>query len=691
MLEVWSLPITPEMRSKALYEGMPLFQDRNKPRGAVSNLLTSMPKIIHAFEAADASTPIHELGHILTSMLSDDSSDDYFALAAWAGVDPDRAEAGIIGWTEDELERVARAFEAYVMEGSAPTLRLRQIFAMMRDWLIDIYKSIKALDVQLTDEVRGVFDRMLAADFEREDDIVSEVDEWLATGSLETESEFDPTTFTASDIEREAIRRVATVGAKERKQESKTMRAAFNKRAKERVEANPFFVMKDALRKAGGLDLNILRDQFSDEDVATLMAKLPGQLKKEGGQDPAVFAAAHNYQSAESLVKALLDGPGKGEAIQEYFDTLWAKYQQSLAIENADLYLAAIEMQEQIMDEIAGVNQEQTLADITGRPANELTEEGIRDTIKAYKRDREVARNAYNAATGSQDRDIKKLRTIIAKQKQRIADIRATQKARAKREAIDRRMKRHWKSKTIPPQFRAQITAFLAPYYNIPASYMITPEMGLTPFLTEREETDAWLVDSIRAELTRQPLQQRNPKTGYRIPLTDEEKEVVANVADMLAHLGKTEGKLLADQAKADLLGKVTEMAESMAGTHGVRNEDWDRPTPPSARKLGWWKRMSESSRRYLAELRKAEFILMAADGWKKFGPNWKALFAPIKAAEDAEFQIGEGFQTRIREAFKRVNADQKWAQKRYKIKEPGGHPHQGRDHDGGAQLRQRG
>jgi hypothetical protein len=669
-MEVWSLPITPEMRSKALYEGMPLFQDRNKPRGAVSNLLTSMPKIIHAFEAADASTPIHELGHILTSMLSDDSSDDYFALAAWAGVDPDRAEAGIIGWTEDELERVARAFEAYVMEGSAPTLRLRQIFAMMRDWLIDIYKSIKALDVQLTDEVRGVFDRMLAADFEREDDIVSEVDEWLATGSLETESEFDPTTFTASDIEREAIRRVATVGAKERKQESKVMRAAFNKRAKERVEANPFFVMKDALRKAGGLDLNILRDQFSDEDVATLMAKLPGQLKKEGGQDPAVFAAAHNYQSAESLVKALLDGPGKGEAIQEYFDTLWAKYQQSLAIENADLYLAAIEMQEQILDEIAGVNQEQTLADITGRPANELTEEGIRDTIKAYKRDREVARNAYNAATGSQDRDIKKLRAIIAKQKQRIADIRATQKARAKREAIDRRMKRHWKSKTIPPQFRAQITAFLAPYYNIPASYMITPEMGLTPFLTEREETDAWLVDSIRAELTRQPLQQRNPKTGYRIPLTDEEKEVVANVADMLAHLGKTEGKLLADQAKADLLGKVTEMAESMAGTHGVRNEDWDRPTPPSARKLGWWKRMSESSRRYLAELRKAEFILMAADGWKKFGPNWKALFAPIKAAEDAEFQIGEGFQIRIREAFKRVNADQKWAQKRYKIKD---------------------
>jgi hypothetical protein len=142
--EVWSLPVTPEMRSKALYEGMPLFQDRNKPRGAVSNLLTSMPKIIHAFEAADASTPIHELGHILTSMLSDDSSDDYFALAAWAGVDPDRAEAGIIGWTEDELERVARAFETYVMgrvsPDAAPPAGLRND-ARLADRHLQVYQS----------------------------------------------------------------------------------------------------------------------------------------------------------------------------------------------------------------------------------------------------------------------------------------------------------------------------------------------------------------------------------------------------------------------------------------------------------------------------------------------------------------------------------------------------------------------
>lgn len=61
-------------------------------------------------------------------------------------------------------EQWARGFEAYAFEGRAPSLELQELFQRFRSWLLRIYKDLTALNVQLTDEVRGVMDRMLAAD-----------------------------------------------------------------------------------------------------------------------------------------------------------------------------------------------------------------------------------------------------------------------------------------------------------------------------------------------------------------------------------------------------------------------------------------------------------------------------------------------------------------------------------------------
>ena len=61
-------------------------------------------------------------------------------------------------------EQWARGFEAYAFEGRAPSLELQELFQRFRSWLLRIYKNLTALNVQLTDEVRGVMDRMLAAD-----------------------------------------------------------------------------------------------------------------------------------------------------------------------------------------------------------------------------------------------------------------------------------------------------------------------------------------------------------------------------------------------------------------------------------------------------------------------------------------------------------------------------------------------
>ncbi|MCX8014040.1 MAG: hypothetical protein N3A02_07090, partial [Rectinema sp.] len=52
------------------------------------------------------------------------------------------------------------------MEGKAPSLETRGIFRRFKDWLLAVYKTVKNLGVNITPEIRAVFDRMLATEEE---------------------------------------------------------------------------------------------------------------------------------------------------------------------------------------------------------------------------------------------------------------------------------------------------------------------------------------------------------------------------------------------------------------------------------------------------------------------------------------------------------------------------------------------
>ena len=61
-------------------------------------------------------------------------------------------------------EQFARGFEQYLHEGKAPSLGLQGLFARFRAWLARVYSGIKGQNVELSDEVRAVLDRMLATE-----------------------------------------------------------------------------------------------------------------------------------------------------------------------------------------------------------------------------------------------------------------------------------------------------------------------------------------------------------------------------------------------------------------------------------------------------------------------------------------------------------------------------------------------
>ena len=154
-------------------------QNTPTPRGAFSpdsNTITLTPN-------ADLSTFIHELGHYFLETLTRHATelrarndagealtdgqkqiikDADTILANLGGLDLDSWHSMTIEEKRSHHELAARQFEAYILEGKAPSLELQGAFQRFRAWLFRIYKAARNLNAPLNDDVRQVFDRMLA-------------------------------------------------------------------------------------------------------------------------------------------------------------------------------------------------------------------------------------------------------------------------------------------------------------------------------------------------------------------------------------------------------------------------------------------------------------------------------------------------------------------------------------------------
>lgn len=139
--------------------------------------------LIALLKNADASTFVHELGHFfletntriardLTAKPAENLTEqerqflsDFQTTLDWFGVkDLTAWDAMSLNEQRENHEKWARGFEAYLYEGKAPSEELRGVFRRFRSWLKQVYQSLKNLNVELTDEVRSVFDRMFASD-----------------------------------------------------------------------------------------------------------------------------------------------------------------------------------------------------------------------------------------------------------------------------------------------------------------------------------------------------------------------------------------------------------------------------------------------------------------------------------------------------------------------------------------------
>jgi hypothetical protein len=121
-------------------------------RKAAVRFLSDGRTVLMAFQQADLSSLLHELGHVFRRDLA---NEDLAAIEEWAGVVDGK-------WTRESEEKFARGFERYLWEGLAPNPRLKGLFERLRNWLLSIYRTIEGtpLEVNISKDVRRVFDRM---------------------------------------------------------------------------------------------------------------------------------------------------------------------------------------------------------------------------------------------------------------------------------------------------------------------------------------------------------------------------------------------------------------------------------------------------------------------------------------------------------------------------------------------------
>lgn len=136
------------------------------PKGAFSQRIDRRA-VISLFERADASTFMHETAHFFFEELkafaptSEKSAQMLKTVNDWLGSDG-------ASYTIEQTEQFARGFEQYLREGKAPSSYLKRVFDAFMNWMRNLYKTAKELNVKLNDEVRGVYGEILGgADLDR--------------------------------------------------------------------------------------------------------------------------------------------------------------------------------------------------------------------------------------------------------------------------------------------------------------------------------------------------------------------------------------------------------------------------------------------------------------------------------------------------------------------------------------------
>lgn len=340
--------------------------------------------------------------------------------------------------TREQHEMWARANEQYLREGKAPSSKLRGVFQRFGIWLQSVYKKASDLGVELNDNIRGVLDRLYAAE-EGVNRASEEAGPKMFTSAEEagwTEEQFQ-NYANAHDVSIEDAKSHILSKLNEARlrdstdswcEEEANVRTAVTAE----IDQRPDYAAIRQLRKGAlddGTELKMSKEslvkQFGEDRVKALQKAHPGLYRTEGGIDAETAAEMLGFDSAESMVGAIETAPRRSAAIetatQEYMTAKHGdiRYDGSLKDES-DLAVANDKRAELLHREMRALNRR-------NNPEFELRE--AERELKRYEK--ELAEDQKANETRSTARDMTSLANVLLKQ---------TDKQREQLEARDQKI-----------------------------------------------------------------------------------------------------------------------------------------------------------------------------------------------------------------------------------------------------------
>jgi ddrB-like ParB superfamily domain/Large polyvalent protein associated domain 22 len=281
----------------------------------------------------DLSTFVHEPAHAYLKIIGDLAKrdgasetfkEDYGKILDFLGAKD--AES----LTVDQQEKWARANEQYIREGKAPSPTLRGLFQRFSIWLGSIYKKASDLGVELSPDIRAVFDRLYAAEdgvnkAEREagPQVFNSAEEAGWTPE-QFKSYADEKGMGVEQAKAEILAKLNEPALRDKteawRNEEDNVRGAVTAE----LDRRPEYAAIRALRKGeldDGTPLTMsgtaLKEQFGEERVKALQQQHRGLYRNEGGVDPETAAEMLGFTSAHEMMKALESAPRRSAAVEQ--------------------------------------------------------------------------------------------------------------------------------------------------------------------------------------------------------------------------------------------------------------------------------------------------------------------------------------------------------------------------------------
>lgn len=642
--------------------------------------------VITLLNNADLSTFLHESGHFYLEVMADIATQpdappqivaDMQQIMQWFGYTGTIAEwaAMPIPQRREMHEQFAQGFEQYLFEGKAPSVELNSVFARFRSWLISVYQSITALtktpggtSVNLTPEVRGVMDRMIAAEadiahaeasmgyspiFADKPETMT-TEEWTAYQNLGA----DATEAAITKLQTRSVRDMQWLsGARDRilkklQREAAGKRKAIRSEVAAEVNAEPVyramqFFKTGEFTGANGEDTALV-DHFKLDRAALAEMYPPGAIDhpdlsglrgmtQDEGLHPNLAADLLGFTSGDELVRSILGAEKINDKIEGITDQRmlqrYGDLSDPVAIERAtDIAIHNEARTKFVATELTALER------ATGKPKTLITAaKDFAANIIARKKIADIKPSVYGAAETrnglSAQKALKAGDTIAAATEKRnqlvnhYAEKAATASLTEVEKGVDY-LRRIGESASIDREYREQIQAMLERFDLRQVSNKDAERRKSLVQWVERQQAlgfDPAISEQMLNEAYRTPYKQ----------MTVEEFRGLVDAVKNIAHLGRLKHKLLTIRDKRDFDATVAEVATSI-------EENAKHVVPQHLEKNSWKVKLKNTAAGFFAMHRKFANMMREMDAYNDNGVLWNTFVRPMNEAGDRESVMRE-------------------------------------------------